>query len=192
VKAIEHLDACGIPSMKLDATPQGKPLYEKLGFVAEYEIERWELQRSAAAGASAPVCLALEEILQQDREVFGADRGTLLLSLASEFPELVLQARRQEKSTGYTLGRRGVLADHLGPWMAQDESSARDLLDQFLLRSVSGRVFVDALQTHPWASGLLRERGFRLSRPLARMYRGRNEFPGRPDLQCAILGPEFG
>ena len=33
VKAIEHLDTCGIPSIKLDATPQGKPLYEKLGFV---------------------------------------------------------------------------------------------------------------------------------------------------------------
>src|ERR1035441_796845 len=40
-KPIEYLDGCGIPSMKLDATPQGKPLYEKLGFVSEYEIERW-------------------------------------------------------------------------------------------------------------------------------------------------------
>jgi GNAT superfamily N-acetyltransferase len=30
-KAIEHLDGCGLLSIKLDATPQGKPLYEKLG-----------------------------------------------------------------------------------------------------------------------------------------------------------------
>ncbi len=50
-KAIEYLDGCGIPSMKLDATPQGKPLYEKLGFVTEYEIERWQLQRTPAPDA---------------------------------------------------------------------------------------------------------------------------------------------
>src|SRR6266403_3003964 len=45
-QTIEYLDARRIPCIKLDATPQGKPLYEKLGFVPEYEIERWTLRRS--------------------------------------------------------------------------------------------------------------------------------------------------
>src|ERR1700730_12275259 len=45
-KTIEYLDHQGIPTMKLDATPQERPLYKKLGFVAEYEIERWVLKRS--------------------------------------------------------------------------------------------------------------------------------------------------
>ena len=45
-KAIEYLDGCGVPTMKLDATPQGQPLYEKLGFVCEFEIERWHLRRT--------------------------------------------------------------------------------------------------------------------------------------------------
>ena len=49
-KTIEYLDGCGIPSLKLDATPQGKPIYQKLGFVSEYEIERWQLKRSPAPG----------------------------------------------------------------------------------------------------------------------------------------------
>jgi ribosomal protein S18 acetylase RimI-like enzyme len=191
-KAIEYLQGCGIPSMKLDATPQGKPLYEKLGFVSEYEIERWQLKRVPAADATVEAGTVTEEILDQDREIFGADRSALLRSIALEHPALVLQTRRQGKLTGYCFGRRGALADHLGPWVAQDESSARDLLDEFLLRSRGGRVFADGIRNSPWAMKLLRKRGFLFSRSLTRMYRGGNDFPGRPELQGAILGPEFG
>src|SRR2546422_9978611 len=54
-KAIEHLDAARVPTLKLDATPQGRPIYAKLGFVSEYEVERWVLKRRpdlAGAGSS--------------------------------------------------------------------------------------------------------------------------------------------
>jgi GNAT superfamily N-acetyltransferase len=191
-RAIEYLDGCGIPSVKLDATPQGKPLYEKLGFVCEYEIERWQWQRAPAPHVTVGAGLLTEEILDQDREIFGADRGSLLRSIALENPAFVLHTRREGKLTGYSFGRQGALADHLGPWVALDESSARNLLDEFLLRSCGGKVFVDGLRNSSWALKLLRERGFQFARSLTRMYRGRNDFPGRPDLQGAILGPEFG
>lgn len=191
-KAIEYLEGSGIPGMKLDATPQGKLLYEKLGFVSEYEIERWQLNRTPAPGGTAGAGSMTEDMLDEDREIFGADRGSLLRSIALENPAFVLQARRQGILTGYSFGRRGALADHLGPWVAQDESSARELLDEFLLRSNGAKVFVDALRSNAWAIKLLRERGFEHSRSLTRMVRGRNDFPGRPELQGAILGPEFG
>ncbi|MGO8790983.1 MAG: GNAT family N-acetyltransferase [Terriglobia bacterium] len=192
VKAIEHLDGCGIASMKLDATPQGKPLYEKLGFVTEYEIERWQLLRTPSLGSLVAAVSVTDEMLDQDRQIFGADRSALLRSIAREHPAFVLQYRSQGKLTGYSFGRKGALADHLGPWVAQDESSARDLLDEFLRRSRQQKVFVDGMRNTLWALKLLRERGFQPSRPLTRMYRGRNDFPGRPELQGAILGPEFG
>ena len=191
-KAIEYLEGCALPSMKLDATPQGKPLYEKLGFTSEYEIERWQLQRVPVPEVTGGAGSLTEETIVQDREIFGADRSSLLRSVALENPALVLQARSQGKLTGYSFGRRGALADHLGPWVAQDESSACDLLDEFLLRSRGDKVFVDGMRNNPWALKLLRERGFQFARSLTRMYRGRNDFPGRPDLQGAILGPEFG
>src|ERR1700753_4364541 len=38
-RAIEYLDGAGVATMKLDATPAGKPLYERLGYVTEYEID---------------------------------------------------------------------------------------------------------------------------------------------------------
>ncbi len=191
-KAIEYLDGCGIPSMKLDATPQGKPIYEKLGFASEYEIERWQLQRPPAPDAAFGASSITEEMLDYDREIFGADRSALLRSIALEHPAFVLQTRSQGKLTGYSLGRRGELADHFGPWVAQEESSAHQLLDEFLVRSRRDKVFVDGMKNSSWAMKLLRQRGFQFSRCLTRMYRGRNDFPGRPELQGAILGPEFG
>jgi hypothetical protein len=48
------------------------------------------------------------------------------------------------------------------------------------------------VRRNPWAVPLVKAHGFELSRCLTRMVRGRNRFPGRPELLCAILGPEFG
>ncbi len=40
--AIDYLKNAGVPSIKLDATPAGQPLYEILGFAGEVMIERWQ------------------------------------------------------------------------------------------------------------------------------------------------------
>ena len=83
-------------------------------------------------------------------------------------------------------------ADHLGPWVALNEDVASTLLDEFLHRSSRELVFVDCLKQNPWAVPLVRTRGFEFSRPLTRMFRGTNRYPGRSELLCAVLGPEFG
>ena len=41
-RCIQYLKDCGVETVKLDATPMGKLVYEKLGFHDEYNIERWE------------------------------------------------------------------------------------------------------------------------------------------------------
>ena len=40
--ALEYLSKAGVGTVKLDATPAGRPLYKKLGFKEESLIERWE------------------------------------------------------------------------------------------------------------------------------------------------------
>lgn len=195
-RTIEYLDHAGIPTMKLDATPLGKPLYEKLGFVSEYEIERWLLKRSLEGervlNPTFSNARRLSEIFAQDREVFGADRSALLNSLAAQAPEFASSTENGEQVQGYAFGRHGLFADHLGPWMARDRDTAEKLLTDFLRQSSRATVIVDALKSNRLAGELLRERGFTVARPLTRMYRGANAFPGKPELLFGIVGPEFG
>ena len=199
-RAIEYLDELKIPAIKLDATPQGKPLYEKLKFVSEYEIERWTLRRSSSGAAKASGCGTrdslspglLESICKADQEIFGADRSLLLRSLHEDAPEFTAGIWNASVTEGYAFGRRGSFADHLGPWMARDASTARRLLEAFLAHSTREIQVVDYLKSNSIAGGTLKSFGFSYSRSLTRMYRGSNEHPGRSGLLCAILGPEFG
>jgi ribosomal protein S18 acetylase RimI-like enzyme len=195
-RAIEHLDDAGIPTLKLDATPLGKPLYEKLGFVSEYEIERWNLRRmvegNRAVSAELASAAQLTEVLAYDSLVFGADRNNLLRSLAERSPALTLAAVHGTQVEGYAFGRCGLFADHLGPWMAGDLDTAKTMLGDFLSRSWRETVIVDALQSNKVAGETLRGNGFTIARPLTRMYRGPNAFPGKTESLCAIVGPEFG
>lgn len=191
-RAVQHLDARGVPCIKLDATPLGRPIYEKSGFVSEYDVERWELRRKGSRPSIGQEPVPdLEDVLRMDREVFGADRGSLLRSVAEVAPDLTLARRNQGAIAGYTLGRRGPLADHLGPWVAVDEEIAASLLDEFLARSGRDLVFVDCIPSNAWVVPLLEARGFEFSRPLIRMCRGKN-MPEAPDAVGAIVGPEFG
>jgi Acetyltransferase (GNAT) domain len=164
--------------MKLDATPLGKPIYEKFGFVTEYDIERWMLMRQRRTNLAAKPSAEIEDVLRLDREIFGADRSGLLRSLTEAAPDLTLVARQEPGVNGYTFGRRGSRADHLGPWMARNEDVASTLLDEFLHCSSRELVFVDCLRRNPWAVPLLRTRGFELSRPLTRMIHDRTLLPG--------------
>jgi GNAT superfamily N-acetyltransferase len=190
--AIRYLDSRNVPAMKLDATPQGKPLYKKLGFVSEYEIERWMLRGQSAVVLPGKGTVEIEDVLRLDREIFGADRGQLLRSLAEAAPDFALADRQGEEIIGYTFGRRGSRAGHLGPWVARNEDAASRLLDAFLSRSGKDLIFVDCAQSNPWAIPLVKNRGFEFSRPLTRMFRGTNKYAGRPELVCGVLGPEFG
>src|SRR3984893_16518010 len=199
-RAIEHLDACKISTIKLDATPLGKPLYEKLGFVSEYEIERWTLRASSAWSTKTyrsrpPELLPpdfLDSIFELDRESFGADRSSLLESLHQEVPEFTFAIRNANIVEGYGFGRRGCYAEPLGPWMAPDAHVPRQLLEAFLANCGRDTFVVDCLKSNTMALSLLQSFGFTYSRPLTRMYRGANLHPGRAERLCAILGPEFG
>jgi len=195
-QTVRHLDDRGIPTLKLDATPLGKPLYEKMGFVSEYEIERWISRRAAreegATNEAVPCQQPLPEILALDRAIFGADRSALLRSLREQAPDFALAIAKGTQLEGYAFGRRGLFADHCGPWMARDRETANALLAEFLRRSSRETVIVDAMKSNSTASEILQQNAFSVARSLTRMYRGPNAFPGKPDLLCAIIGPEFG
>lgn len=198
-KTVEYLDQRGIPTIKLDATPQGQPLYTKLGFVTEYQIERWTLQRPPGnvAGREKTRLGHLTEdqlalMFAMDRDFFGADRSYLLRSLLAETEDFALCTFDQGAPQGYAFGRRGSFADHLGPWMARSRAAAEKLLLEFLRRSTRENLLVDCMTPNSFAIELLRACGFVKTRILTRMYRGPNAYSGNPASLCAITGPEFG
>jgi len=198
-KTIEHLDHSNIFTIKLDATPLGKPLYTKLGFISEFEIERWVLKRPpgtiSTISSTPPAPLTedqQQEIFTLDRELFGADRSLLLRSLCDQAPELVITARQNGVPPCFAFGRHGLFADHVGPCMATSRAAAENLLSEFLARSSRDILIVDCVKSNPGVVESLADLGFVPSRPLTRMVRGPNAYPGRPDSLWAILGPEFG
>jgi GNAT superfamily N-acetyltransferase len=199
-KTIAYLDEITIPTMKLDATPLGKRLYEKLGFETEYEIERLiltrepeQLSRFPRTPTQSGISNAnLEIVIARDHELFGADRGDLLKSLHREAPELTSAVVHNGELQGYVFGRKGSFADHVGPLMAANAETCRELISVFLQGSTRENLIVDCLESHSFAGDLSRQHGFHYSRPLTRMFRGNNRFPGKRGELCAILGPEFG
>jgi GNAT superfamily N-acetyltransferase len=199
-RAIAYLDDLKVPTIKLDATPEGLPIYKKLGFLAEYEIARWMLRRSSADPRNVPRAPIRESLTQQswdsicsaDRELFGADRSLLLKSLQEEAPDLTTAIWDAGALDGYAFARRGFFADHFGPAMARDGGTTSKQLEEFLARSCRETLIADCLQSNRVVGGLLKSYGFAYSRPLTRMYRGPNQYAGQPELICAIAGPEFG
>jgi GNAT superfamily N-acetyltransferase len=198
--AIEYLEDAKVPTVKLDATPLGKPIYEKLGFQSEYEIERWILKRTPRVAAETPGFAFAQKVpeglfkllLAEDREAFGADRSQLLESLHRGAPKFTLAICESEVLIGSAFGRSGSFADHLGPWIAKDERAGAELLRSFIARSSREVLLVDRLKSNAIAGRLLQAVGFECSRPLTRMYHGPNDHPGQTENLYAILGPEFG
>ncbi|MGH9451309.1 MAG: GNAT family N-acetyltransferase [Terriglobia bacterium] len=192
--ALEHLDARGPLTIKLDATPQGKSIYARCGFEPECEIERW-MRTSSSPPPARPLAAdaaRLEDIVAMDPDIFGAYRGSLLRSLDSDAPEFTMAAWKEGRATGYALGRHGLRADQIGPWTASEQNIARELLQNFLNRSTRGRVVADCLTSHPHSRDLLRSAGFEFSRSFTRMVRGPRLQNERMDMIYAVAGPEFG
>lgn len=192
--ALAYLDGCGVGAVRLDATPLGRAVYEKLGFVAEYEVARWE--GLAAGGPVGPGIASagpadVAAVAAMDEAATGADRRPLLHRLRQEQPETMKVLMRGQRIAGYSWVRPGSRAIEIGPVVALDSASGEVLADAALSDCSGRRVFMDVpvpnLPAMRWAEA----RGLRIQRPFTRMRRGR-PVPDQPLLLWAGFGPEKG
>jgi predicted N-acetyltransferase YhbS len=184
-------------TVKLDATPAGRHIYVQLDFVDEYALSRMEINRISGEelGTSGARPVRTEDIprlLEFDRKVFGADRAAVIDSIRSRASKLAFVTEDSKGISGYCFGRYGHSFTHIGPVIASSFASARSVCSAALMNSGDRPVVIDALPRNPEWMSWLTSLGFTEQRPLIRMYRGTNEWPGIPDKQFAILGPEFG
>jgi GNAT superfamily N-acetyltransferase len=192
-------DGGRLRAIGLDATPAGRGLYERRGFAAGPALVRMLLAPDAAPlSESAPAGLRalrpedLASVLARDRQVFGADREAVLRSALERAPELAwLGLGEGRRVAGYSFGRTGELASHVGPVVADDAALAARLVRACTSGARGRPLTLDARAEPGWVAAL-GALGFREQRPLTRMYLGEARPPALPAFEPVVFGPEFG
>jgi GNAT superfamily N-acetyltransferase len=181
-RTLENADTMGIATIKLDATDQGQPLYESVGFRSEQEVERW----SRSGGNVHPPTrrTSVEEPWRDlDSLLFGTDRSQLLERLARLNPPTSI-------SQSYLFTRPGRVTAHLGPCAGDDGGTARHLIEECVLNSQCSWSW-DLFPRNHEAVTLARDLGFSPKRHLVRMARGK-ELREKENSIYAIAGFELG
>ena len=191
--ALSFLDAQGVPSVRLDATALGKPLYEKLGFVVEYELARYEgVPQGSDQSHAVEKAIAQDwpQLFQLDREITRADRSKFLTRLFSERREDVRMVRSGTEVVGFLAVRPGARAWQIGPCLSTHAAGAMLLADA-ARRHASGKVFIDIPVHNEAAVNTARTLGLNVQRHLVRMCRGQ-PVTERTHHIWASSGPELG
>ena len=191
--AIEWLEGRGVRTIRLDATPAGQPIYQKLGFDAQYELARYGgrlalLERASGAEPASPD--ELNELIELDQRVTKTPRAKWLTPLFADWPEAVRVVRRGGEILGFAAARRGVHAIQVGPCVGDAEAAA--LLFRDAGRRYGGQaVYIDVPLLNPAAAQQAEAMGLRIQRHLLRMCRG--ELVCEDVMQLwSSSGPEMG
>ncbi len=194
--ALDSLTERGVVSIRLDATPLGQPLYEKLGFTADFALSRWsgvpaEKQSPLDGVSRLKLSMQLDQLAALDHQATATDRRALLAALLREQPPLahVIETDGQLRAT--LLSRRGANATQVGPCTAIDADRGAPLLRFALAQLVGQAVYVDIPDANEPARSIAAEYGLTVQRPLLRMTRG-PRIAERPEMIWAAFGPEKG
>jgi GNAT superfamily N-acetyltransferase len=217
--ALQFLDDRHVSATRLDATALGRPVYERLGFVAQYELMRMEgmiaggtdqlaapssddrpMRSADAATQSADcpsqICLPaglehLDVIERWDRQATGTQRDKLLVRLLAEPASRAYWTGDWATSGGYVISRSGSRAAQLGPAAASSPAAGRALLDRAAADWTGQRIYVDVPSDHRAAVQWVEDRGLVCQRSFTRMVRGHCE-PDNIERLWASSGPEKG
>jgi GNAT superfamily N-acetyltransferase len=174
-RALEELDSRGVRSVRLDATPRGRPMYESLGFVEEATLNRFRGILPPADGTPGlPEVRPIEEldgVIALDREVTVTDRGRLLRRLAAEHRGSLRVIETRDGIEGFLMARPGSTARQIGPCIAGGRAGLLLLADA-RSRYAGQAVLLDIPASNVSAAGLVGSWGLRAERQLVRMGRG--------------------
>ena len=193
--------------IRLDATPLGRPLYQRYGFEDETTLTRYALTAPPgprhergnplqAPRAQRLTASDLKIVIEHDKET-GRIRGQLLKWALHRAPDYCHVVHVPDRIAQYCLGRRGRLFDQIGPVVAKDDEVADALVSAALSAAVARQVIVDVFDSQHVFAAALRRLGFEHQRPLYRMCRPARQ-PAREHvtrrhalIEFAIFGPEF-
>lgn len=193
-RALDHVAAAGIATVRLDADPPGMNIYRRLGFVGEYESLRFYLDAPRACPPTSAVPLTVERLdaaARLDRTAFGDDRARLLRLLLPH-AEAGFVVEREGHLAGYVFVIPTTAGVHVGPCVAVDPDVAMELWGA-ALRAARGRSVTAGIPApNRTASDVLRSLGFRPKPSSVRMVRGPVAPSGMVGCTFAIGSGAFG
>jgi len=181
--ATANAERDGICTLKLDATDEGRPLYESFGFIVEGVVERWGRDKIAFVSNGQTLNTDLfsrqecqwstsipNYLFALDVEAFGVSREQILKELSV--------SGGNTSANGYVLSRSGRAARFVGPCIATSEEEARRLIAKHLdvHNSATGEPeawYWDLLPANAAAVKCAKDLGFTRRRVLWRMRRGK-------------------
>lgn len=177
---LEFLRERGVARILLNATGEGRPLYEKLGFRALDHVEVWTGRASSYLGPRArPLRESdLPGVIALDADVFGVARGRVIQRLARDFPHLGWVDEDSGEIAGFLLAQGQLDAPreeglvHLGPWTHRSPWGAEKLLKTALSVLIGRQVRLDIPDQNAAALALVRRHDLRYARHCARMIYG--------------------
>jgi GNAT superfamily N-acetyltransferase len=182
--ALDRAAELKIECIKLDATAEGQPLYERLGFQSEQVIERWFCDQPQKTEHAKVALSHISPSPEVDRAAFGANRTHLLAELETRnVPTTTAEA--------YCFSRNGTNLRYLGPCVATEPQAARVVIEQTLRTSTASGWYWDLLSSNKMAIELAGELGFVPKRRLERMSLGKR-LEKNDQMVYAIAGFELG
>ena len=186
-QALTQADEMRMETVKLDATDQGRTLYEKIGFRFEQAVERWTRPGSTGSSSNRPLGEAhpAEDWRGADQRAFGADRSKLLARLAQRGQPLLFL------DGSYLLTRPGRQTRNLGPSVCETPTTARALMERVLQIAGVRDCSWDLLPRNSNATAIAHDLAFTPTRHLHRMVRGK-DLRAKDEMIYAIAGFELG
>lgn len=181
----------------LDATPEGRQVYLRLGFEDVYTLTRFLAEKpqpttpTPAAGIRPMRTDDLAPVAAYDTVRFGAGRHRILADLQRRLPACAHVAESDGRLRGFAVARDGRACAQIGPVVAEDAPTAT-ALTMAALTKLTGPVCIDVSDRHSSFVGSLKAAGFAPFLPFIRMIHGRSEPYDDPSRIFAIGGPELG
>jgi predicted N-acetyltransferase YhbS len=196
-RALEYLDSRGARTVRLDATHLGAPLYQRLGFVTQFRLQRYagrvlrEDRRDEERRVRVFQTADQAAIAALDQQIVGYDRQGLLDALWRCDADRCRVLESDDGLVGYVASRAGRLAAFVGPCIATRDRWGALLLQQALADYQGQEVFVDVPEANRCAAGVVQSAGLLPAREFQRMARGEQEIENLEGL-FASSGPEMG
>jgi GNAT superfamily N-acetyltransferase len=186
--ALQFAEERGARTVRLDATLLGQPLYERLGFVPDYELARFGGEPRPLEATRELSHVTVKQVAALDLAATCTPRQRLLESFWDEQPGWGVVG--DQRALGYYAARPGSLATQIGPCIG-DATTGPILLSDAFRRYAGQPVVVDIPTINQPACQVAQAAGLTPQRRLLRMTLG-DRVNERTEMLWASSGPEKG